>query len=81
MDSMLPDGSNALLAKTLTKLGQYNQAKDILLKLNKENPSAENHYWLARIAEKQNDWKTMENAARESVSMDETNSNYHFLFP
>lgn len=76
---LISDKSNVLLVKNLIRLRQYDEAKNILLDLNKEKASAENYYWLARIAEKQKNWLGMKLTAQKAVMMDNKNSDYHFL--
>lgn len=77
--SLLPAEANSILGKTLFRFHQYDPAEKILSNLNENDVSAETYYWLARIAQKKQNWRTMELTARQAVSMDEKNSEYHFL--
>lgn len=69
-----------LLARSLVDLKRYDQAQRILKELNQESPSAEAYYWLARIAEKEKDWDSMELAIQKATVLDQKNSRYHLIF-
>ncbi|MCK4467393.1 MAG: tetratricopeptide repeat protein, partial [Desulfobacterales bacterium] len=69
-----------LLARSLIDLKRYHQAQRILKELNQERPTAEAYYWLARIAEKEKDWDSMELAIQKATVLDPENSRYHLIF-
>ncbi len=69
-----------LLARSLIDLKRYHQAQRILKELNQERPTAEAYYWLARIAEKEKDWDSMELAIQKATVLDPKNSRYHLIF-
>jgi len=69
-----------LLARSLIDLKRYHQARRILKELNQKGPSAEACYWLARIAEKEKDWDSMELAIQKATVLDPENSRYHLIF-
>ncbi|MBN2062110.1 MAG: tetratricopeptide repeat protein [Deltaproteobacteria bacterium] len=69
-----------LLARTLIELADLDNARDILQATVKHNPTAEAYYWLAMIAEKQEDWDTMELAIQKATVFDRRNSRYHAIF-
>ncbi|MBW2034274.1 MAG: tetratricopeptide repeat protein [Deltaproteobacteria bacterium] len=69
-----------LLARTLVDLNRHHQAKRILNELNREGPVAEAHYRLARIAEKEKDWDSMELFIQKATVLDPSNSGYHMIF-
>lgn len=69
-----------LIARTLVELDRHNRAKRILNELNREGPVAEAYYWLARIAEKEKDWDSMELSIQKATVLDRSNSGYHLIF-
>jgi len=69
-----------LLARTLIDLKQYNHARRLLEETNLKQPSAEAWYWLARIAEAEQDWNAMELAIQKATVLDPGNSRYHLIF-
>ena len=69
-----------LLARTLIDLKQYNHARRLLDETNLKQPSAEAWYWLARIAEAEQDWNAMELAIQKATVLDPANSRYHLIF-
>ncbi len=77
------EGSGAmdiLLARTLIDLKQYNHARRLLSETNLKEPSAEAWYWLARVAEAEQDWNAMELAIQKATALDPANSRYHLIF-
>ena len=76
----LSAGMDILLARSLIDLKRYHQAQRILKELNQESPSAKAYYWLARIAEKEKDWDSMELAIQKATVLDPKNSRYHLIF-
>lgn len=72
--------TDILLARSLTDLTQYEQARNILNGINQEKPSAEVYYWLAKTAEREQDWDGMELASQKATVMEPENSLYHDLF-
>ena len=77
---ILPTGVEILLARTLMDLKQYNQARRILTELVQKRPNAECYYWLARIAQAEKDWDSMELAIQKATVLEPENSGYHLLF-
>ena len=73
-------GMDILLARTLIDLKQYNHARRLLNETNLKQPSAEAWYWLARIAEAEQDWNAMELAIQKATVLDPANSRYHLIF-
>lgn len=71
---------NILIARSLIDLRLYDHAQQILMDVNQDDPTAEAHYWLARIAEAEKDWDSMELAIQKATVLDPTNSDYHLLF-
>ena len=69
-----------LLVRSLIDLKKYNKAQRILKELNKKEPSADAYYWLARIAEKEDDLDKMELAIQRATVLDPENSRYHQIF-
>lgn len=69
-----------LISRCLIELKQYQQARQILTGLNKKEPNPEAYYWLARIAEAEKDWDTMELAIQRATVLDPENRNYHHVF-
>jgi len=69
-----------LLARSLIDLKRYYKASQILIYLNQEEPTAEAYYWLARIAQAENDWDSMELAIQKATVLEPKNSHYHLLF-
>ncbi|HUV50162.1 MAG TPA: tetratricopeptide repeat protein [Anaerolineae bacterium] len=69
-----------LLARSLIDLKQYREAQHILDEINRKEPSAEAYYWLARIAETENDRDRMELSIQKATMLDPSNSQYHLIF-
>ena len=69
-----------LRARSLIDLKRHEQSRKILIDLNQKEPSAEAYYWLARIAEKEKDWDTMELAIQKATVLDPENGRYHQIF-
>jgi len=61
-------------------LKQYSSAKRILMDLNRETPTAEAYYWLARIAEREKDWDQMELNIQKATVLEPSNMNYRRMF-
>jgi tetratricopeptide (TPR) repeat protein len=76
----LSDRVVILLSRSLIDLHKHHQAKQILMDLNRKKPSAEAYYWLARIAEIEKDWDSMELAIQKATVLDPKNSSYHLIF-
>ena len=76
----LSDRIDILLARSMIDLHKYHQAKQTLMDLNQKEPSAEAYYWLARIAEIEKDWDSMELAIQKATVLDPKNSRYHLIF-
>jgi len=69
-----------IFAWSLIDLKQYNRARRILDEINRKEPTAEVWYWLARVAEAEQDWDRMELAIQKATVLDPSNSGYHFIF-
>ena len=69
-----------LLARYLIDLSRYNKARQILIDLNQKEPTAQAYYWLARIAQIEKDWDSMELAIQKATVLEPKNSHYHLLF-
>jgi len=69
-----------LVARSLIDLKRYHEACQILIDLNQDEPTAEAYYWLARIAQAEKDWDSMELAIQKATVLEPKNSHYHLLF-
>ena len=69
-----------LLARSLINLERYFKARQILIDLNRKEPTAAAYYWFARIAQIEKDWDRMELAIQKATVLEPTNSHYHLLF-
>jgi tetratricopeptide (TPR) repeat protein len=69
-----------LLARSLIDLKRYHKARQILIDLNQKEPTAKAYYWLARIAQIEKDWDSMELAIQKATVLEPKNSHYHLLF-
>jgi tetratricopeptide (TPR) repeat protein len=69
-----------LLARSLIEREEYASAREVLLEVNDRNTNAEACYWLARIAEKEKDWDSMELLIQKATVLEPENSNYHLVF-
>ena len=67
-------------ARYLMDLKQYRRAQRILTGLNRQNPSAEAYYWLARIDEIEKDFDAMELHIQKATVIDPSNMNYRQMF-
>jgi len=76
----LPVEIDILIARTLLDLGQADQARTLLNKLNQKKPNPEAYYWLAKTAEKEQDWDGMESAIQKATAIEPENSLYHETF-
>ena len=74
------DQSGLLLARTLFDLKQYDRARRTVEHLIADDPTAEEYYWLARIAEKQTDWDRMELAIQKATVLEPENIKYRLMF-
>ena len=61
-------------------LKQYISAKRILMDLNRETPTAEAYYWLARIAEREKDPDQVELNIQKATVLEPSNMNYRRMF-
>jgi tetratricopeptide (TPR) repeat protein len=61
-------------------LQQYRKSQRILMDLNRQTPTADAYYWLARIAEKEKDWDQMELNIQKATVLDPSNINYRQMF-
>ena len=69
-----------LHARSLFDLKEYDQAKEVLLAVNKRSPEAVAYYWLSRIAEAEKDWDIMDLTIQKATVLDPENSDYHYRF-
>ena len=77
---ILPFRAEIFLARTLMDLKQYSQAQRILRELVQKKSDAEAYSWLARIAQAENDWDSMELTIQKATVLEPGNSTYHLLF-
>jgi len=73
-------GMEILLARSLMEEEEYGRAREVLLEVNDRKANAEACYWLARIAEKEQDWDSMELLIQKATVLEPRNSNYHLVF-
>jgi tetratricopeptide (TPR) repeat protein len=73
-------GMEILLARSLIEQEEYESAGEVLLEVNDRNTNADACYWLARIAEKEKDWDSMELLIQKATVLEPQNSNYHLVF-
>ncbi len=59
---------------------QYKRSQQILTELNRQEPTADAYYWLARIAEKEKDWDQMELNIQKATVLEPSNINYRRMF-
>jgi tetratricopeptide (TPR) repeat protein len=69
-----------LMARTLLDAKEYEEAREILDRIVKEEDRAEAWYLLARIAEQEKDWDQMELAIQKAVVRDPANPEYRMKF-
>ncbi len=69
-----------LTARVLTDMKRYPEAKEILNSINRNRPEAQAWYWLAKIAEMEQDWDAMELAIQKATVYDPQNPHYHAVF-
>jgi tetratricopeptide (TPR) repeat protein len=67
-------------ARYLIDLKQYHKAKRILLELNRQTPTAEAYYWLARVAQREKDWDQLELNIQKATVLEPSNMNYRRMF-
>jgi len=67
-------------ARYLIDLKQYRRAQRILTDLNRESPTAEAYYWLARIAETKKDFDEMELNIQKATVIEPSNTRYRKIF-
>ncbi len=72
--------TDILAARVLADLKRYPEAKDILRQININRPQAQAYYWLAKIAEMEQDWDAMELAIQKATVYDPENRHYHAVF-
>jgi tetratricopeptide (TPR) repeat protein len=72
--------ASILLARNLIDLKSYHQARGVLVDLIQKEPTAEAYYWLARVAQMEEDWDGMELAIQKATVLEPANSQYHLLF-
>ncbi|MCP4351479.1 MAG: tetratricopeptide repeat protein [Desulfobacterales bacterium] len=77
---ILSSKAKIMTARCLIDMKQYEQARQILIKLNRREPAAAAYYWLARIAEAEKDWDSMELAIQKATVLDPENRHYHNKF-
>lgn len=76
----IPVEIDILAARSFIDLKQYDRARELLNEINQERPTAEVYYWLAKTAEKEKDWDSMELAIQKATVMEPKNSLYHETF-
>lgn len=69
-----------LHARALYELEEYDNAREILLEVNRRRPEAAAYYWLSRIAEAREEWDIMDLAIQKATVLDPENSEYHYRF-
>ena len=69
-----------IFSQSLIDQKEYGPAREILAKVNKGEDNAEAYYWLARIAENEQDWDSMELLIQKATVLSPRNSNYHLVF-
>ncbi len=69
-----------LMARVEMDLQNHAEAKKILHSINERRPEAEAFYWLARIAEQEKDWDSMEIFIQKATVHDPENRHYHAVF-
>ncbi|MGE0084853.1 MAG: tetratricopeptide repeat protein [Desulfococcaceae bacterium] len=72
--------TDILTARVLADMKRYPEAKDILRQINIKRPEAQAYYWLAKIAEMEQDWDAMELAIQKATVYDPENRHYHAVF-
>jgi tetratricopeptide (TPR) repeat protein len=78
--SMTTSRMDIIFSQSLIDEKEYDHAREILMKVNKSGNNAEAYYWLARIAEKEQDWDSMEILIQKATVLSPRNSNYHLVF-
>jgi tetratricopeptide (TPR) repeat protein len=78
--SMTTTRMDIIFSQALIDQKEYEPAREILARVNKEDGNAEAYYWLARIAEKEQDWDSMELLIQKATVLSPRNSNYHLVF-
>lgn len=69
-----------LTARVLADMKRYPEAKAILRSISRNRPEALAWYWLARIAEMEQNWDAMELAIQKATVYDPKNPHYHAVF-
>lgn len=72
--------ADILYARHLMDTGRYEQARHLLEAVNLDTPRAEAYYWLARIAQAEQNWDRMELAIQKATLHDPRNAHYHQVF-
>ena len=67
-------------ARAMMDLEKYDKARELLIKANREESNDEAFYLLARIAEKEKDWDSMELLIQRATVLDPDNEQYHRIF-
>ena len=73
-------GMDILLARTLMDMKMYDQARTVLEKANRKETKARTYSWLARIAEIEKDWDSMELAIQKATVLEPANMQYRRKF-
>lgn len=76
----LDDRLDILRARVLIDRELYEEARILLEGLSGPGSRGQVFYWLARLAEKQQDWDAMELSAQKATVREPSNSQYHQLF-
>lgn len=76
----LSPGMGMTLARSLMDSERYDRAAEALMDVNRKDPTAGACYLLARIAEKQKDWDSMELFIQKATVLDPDNGSYHLIF-
>ncbi|MFC1867607.1 tetratricopeptide repeat protein [Thermodesulfobacteriota bacterium] len=71
---------NILLARSLMDVKNYDEARDVLMNVNRREPTAEAYYLIALIAEIEKDWDSMELLIQKATVLDPDNGPYHLIF-
>ncbi len=74
------DRMEIVYARVLMDQERLNMARRVLDELNRNHPTPEAWYLLARVEEKEKDWGAMELAIQKAVVMDPDNARYHRVF-
>jgi tetratricopeptide (TPR) repeat protein len=78
--SMTTTRMDIIFSQALIEQKEYDHAREILMEVNKGGGNAEACYWLARIAENEHDWDSMELLIQKATVLSPRDSNYHLVF-